>query len=87
MKRMSVLLLAAVLAPLSALAADYPIKDKPITIVVPFAAGGPTDRVARDLAESMRKPLGAMSVVIDNAATPKMLSTLSAVFVILVSII
>ena len=66
MKRMSALLLAAVLAPLSALAADYPIKDKPITIVVPFAAGGPTDRVARDLAESMRKPLGAMSVVIDN---------------------
>ena len=66
MKRMSALLLAAVLVPLSALAADYPIKDKPITIVVPFAAGGPTDRVARDLAESMRKPLGAMSVVIDN---------------------
>ena len=66
MKRMSALLLAVVLAPLSALAADYPIKDKPITIVVPFAAGGPTDRVARDLAESMRKPLGAMSVVIDN---------------------
>jgi tripartite-type tricarboxylate transporter receptor subunit TctC len=55
-----------VLSPLSALAADYPFKDKPITIVVPFAAGGPTDRVARDLAESMRKPLGAMSVVIDN---------------------
>ena len=66
MKRMSALLLAVVLAPLSVLAADYPIKDKPITIVVPFAAGGPTDRVARDLAESMRKPLGAMSVVIDN---------------------
>jgi tripartite-type tricarboxylate transporter receptor subunit TctC len=66
MKRMSALLLAAVLSPLSALAADYPFKDKPITIVVPFAAGGPTDRVARDLAESMRKPLGAMSVVIDN---------------------
>ena len=38
-------------------AADFPIKDKPVTIVVPFAAGGPTDRVARDLAEAMRKPL------------------------------
>ena len=25
---------------------------------MPFAAGGPTDRVARDLAEAMRKPLG-----------------------------
>ena len=49
-------------------AADFPIKDKPVTIVVPFAAGGPTDRVARDLAEAMRKPLGGVIVVIDNAA-------------------
>ena len=52
----------------SAYAADFPIKDKPVTIVVPFAAGGPTDRVARDLAEAMRKPLGGVIVVIDNAA-------------------
>jgi tripartite-type tricarboxylate transporter receptor subunit TctC len=42
--------------------------DKPITIVVPFSAGGPTDRVARDLAEAMRKPLGGVSIVVDNAA-------------------
>ncbi len=49
-------------------AADYPVKDKPITFVVPFAAGGPTDRVARDLAEAMRKPLGGVSIVIDNSA-------------------
>ena len=41
--------------------------SKPITIIVPFSAGGPTDRVARDLAEAMRKPLGA-TVVVDNAA-------------------
>jgi len=41
---------------------------KPVTIVVPFAAGGPTDRVARDLAEAMRKPLGGASVVIENVA-------------------
>ena len=66
MKRRLALLLAAVLAPMSVWAADYPNKDKPVTIIVPFAAGGPTDRVARDLAESMRKPLGALSVVIDN---------------------
>ncbi len=65
-KHLKTLLLAAVLSPLSALAADYPIKDKSVTIIVPFAAGGPTDRVARDLAEAMRKPLGASSVVIDN---------------------
>ncbi len=48
-------------------AADFPIKDKPVTIIVPFAAGGPTDRVARDLAEAMRKTLGT-SVVVENAA-------------------
>jgi tripartite-type tricarboxylate transporter receptor subunit TctC len=44
--------------------AEYP--DKPVTIVVPFAAGGPTDKVARDLAEAMRKPLGGQSILIDN---------------------
>ena len=52
----------------SAIAADFPAMDKVITIVVPFAAGGPTDRVARDLAEAMRKPLGGISIVIDSAA-------------------
>jgi tripartite-type tricarboxylate transporter receptor subunit TctC len=62
MKRLlitSVLALAAT----SALA-EYP--DKPITLVVPFAAGGPTDKVARDLAEAMRKPLGGATIVIEN---------------------
>ena len=57
----------AALAP-GAQAADFPIKGKPITLVVPFSAGGPTDRVARDLAEALRKPLGGVSVVVDNAA-------------------
>ncbi|WPH21814.1 tripartite tricarboxylate transporter substrate-binding protein [Variovorax paradoxus] len=46
-------------------AQDFPA-GKPVTIVVPFAAGGPTDRVARDLAEALRKPLGGASVIIDN---------------------
>ena len=49
-------------------AADFPAKDRAITIVVPFSAGGPTDRVARDLAEAMRKPLGGANIVVDNAA-------------------
>jgi len=59
-------LLAAALAVLSfaAVAQSYPSKS--ITIVVPFVAGGPTDRVARDLAEAMRKPLGDATIVIEN---------------------
>ncbi|HEY4082950.1 MAG TPA: tripartite tricarboxylate transporter substrate-binding protein [Burkholderiaceae bacterium] len=44
-------------------AAPYP--DKPITLVVPFPAGGPTDKVARDLAEALRKPLG-VRLMIEN---------------------
>ena len=52
-------------AAVAAHAQDFPA-GKPITLVVPFAAGGPTDRVARDLAEALRKPLG-VTVIIDNA--------------------
>jgi tripartite-type tricarboxylate transporter receptor subunit TctC len=44
--------------------AAYP--DKPITMVVPFAAGGPTDKVARDLAEVLRKGLNNQTIVIEN---------------------
>ena len=40
---------------------------KPVTFVVPFAAGGPTDRVARDLAEAMRKTMGSgANFVVEN---------------------
>ena len=44
--------------------AAYP--EKPITIVVPFAAGGPTDKVARDLGEALRKGLNNQTVLIEN---------------------
>lgn len=60
--RTTLLLAAGLLASLPALA-DYP--EKPVTIVVPFTAGGPTDKVARDLAEALRKPLGA-TLIIEN---------------------
>ena len=68
MRITQVLIGLALATAFGAQAADYPSKDKVITIVVPFAAGGPTDRVARDLAEAMRKPLGGLSIVIDNSA-------------------
>ncbi len=60
-------LAAIAAATFGAQAQNFP-DGKPITIVVPFAAGGPTDRVARDLAEALRKPLDGVSVVVDNAA-------------------
>ena len=49
---------------LAVAAQAYP--DKPISIVVPFAAGGPTDRVARDLGVALSKQLKGQSIVIDN---------------------
>jgi tripartite-type tricarboxylate transporter receptor subunit TctC len=61
MKR-TLIALAAAVAASAALA--YP--EKPVTIVVPFAAGGPTDKVARDLAEVLRKGLDNQSVIIEN---------------------
>lgn len=46
-----------------ALALDYP--TRPITIVVPFAAGGATDVLARMLADPMGKSLGQTVIVED----------------------
>lgn len=47
----------------TAVAADFP--DHSINMVVPFSAGGPTDNVARSLAEAMRPALG-QTVVVEN---------------------
>jgi tripartite-type tricarboxylate transporter receptor subunit TctC len=55
--------LAALIVPGVAMAQAYP--SKPVTIVVPFSAGGPTDTLARIMGERMRKTLG-QPVLIDN---------------------
>jgi len=66
MKPILAFAMSAVLAT-GAYAQNFP--SKPITFVVPFAAGGPTDLVARHLAEAMRKTLGGnANIVVENAA-------------------
>jgi tripartite-type tricarboxylate transporter receptor subunit TctC len=46
-----------------AAAQSYP--SRPITVTVPFAAGGPTDTIARIMAERMQRALG-QTVVVEN---------------------
>ena len=64
--------LAAVLQSASgAVAQTYP--SRPITIIVPFPAGGPTDTLARILADHMSASL-AQSVIIENVSRAHRLS-------------
>ena len=47
----------------AALAQDYPAR--PVTLIVPFAAGGPTDVISRIVSEHMSRTLG-QQIVIEN---------------------
>jgi tripartite-type tricarboxylate transporter receptor subunit TctC len=58
-------LLAALVFTLLPSLAMAAFPDRPITIVVPFAAGGPTDTVTRLVAEAMSKDLG-QQVLVEN---------------------
>ncbi|HZH11443.1 MAG TPA: tripartite tricarboxylate transporter substrate-binding protein [Microvirga sp.] len=66
MKKIALALAAvAGLAATGAQAQNYP--SRPITMIVPFAAGGPTDVVARIVSDHMSKTLG-QQIVIENVA-------------------
>lgn len=57
---------AALAAPASpALAADAFPSKRPVTLIVPFPPGGPTDAMARRLAEKLREPL-KQNVIVEN---------------------
>ncbi|MGL4325418.1 MAG: tripartite tricarboxylate transporter substrate-binding protein, partial [Beijerinckiaceae bacterium] len=64
MKKTLTLATVALLASVASVAAQT-FPSKPVTLVVPFAAGGPTDVVARILAEPMGKALG-QNVLVEN---------------------
>ncbi len=61
--RSAVLLIAVVASTAAADAQVYP--SRPITMVVPYSAGGPTDTIARIMAERMRVPLG-QTIIVEN---------------------
>jgi tripartite-type tricarboxylate transporter receptor subunit TctC len=62
--RLLAILLAVTLSGVADAAAE-PYPARPITMVVPFAAGGPVDTLARILSERMRQSLG-QAIIIDN---------------------
>jgi tripartite-type tricarboxylate transporter receptor subunit TctC len=63
MRRVLVAGVAALMFGAAAQAQPFP--SRPITMVVPFAAGGPTDAIARAISERMRVSLG-QSIIIEN---------------------
>ena len=63
MKRLSLTVALAFFAAAAGAQQQYPNRN--ISMIVPFAAGGPTDTVARVLGQAMGKPLG-QTVIVEN---------------------
>ncbi len=65
MKKLVLAIAATAMMAGAAQAQSYP--NRPVTMIVPFAAGGPTDIVARIVGEHMSKTLG-QQIVVENVA-------------------
>lgn len=77
MKLQGIVLLGALLAaPVMASAEDYP--NRPVTIVVPFAAGGQTDSVARIMGERLQATLDQPFIVENRTGAGGVVGTQSA---------
>lgn len=70
---------AALLTPAIASAQDVAFPTKPVTIVVPFTAGGGVDVMARLLAEKLRASLGQQVIVDNKPGASGMLGALAVV--------
>src|SRR4249920_3542492 len=60
------LLLAAVFASVASAQAPADVPSRPVRLLVPFAAGGPTDVVARILADLLSARWGGKPVLVEN---------------------
>jgi len=65
MKQTLRMIAAGLVACLASGASAQAYPTKPVTLIVPFAAGGPTDIVTRQLAQAMTKSMGG-TVIVEN---------------------